>query len=412
MMIGWRVRFYTVWSGQALSQFGSRIVSFALIWWLTRETGSAGVLATATMMTLLPAVFLGPFSGALVDRWNRRRVMFYSDGIIAAFTALLAVLYLLDAAVPWHIYGIIFVRAVGDTFHRPSMKASTTLMVPNEYLPKVGGMNQTLNGILGITAPPLGALLLSLIPMHWIMSIDVLTAAAAILPLLFIDIPQPVRISKPSRAWAVVHEMAEGLGYVVHYRTLFFIVGTCTLANIFLGPVQSFLPLLITEVFGGGALELGLATSAAGIGVIIGGLVMTTWGGFRRRLVTSAVGWIGIGIAYMAVILLPAGFFIGFISIRLIAGLFVPIGCAPLEAWYQTKIPPDKQGRVFAVLGSIDQLTMPFGLAIGGALSAAVPLRFWWFLVGISHAALGIAWLVMPIVKRAETEREVTVPSR
>ena len=405
--MGWKSRFYTVWSGQALSRLGSAVVSFALIWWLTEKTGSPKVLATATMMTLLPPVFLGPFAGALVDRWNRRLVMLYSDAAIAVFTALLAVLFLLDIAAPWHIYGIMLIRAIGGTFHSPSIKASTTLMVPNEHLPRVGGMNQALAGVLSIVAPPVGALVLSLLPMHWIMSIDVFTAATAIAPLLFIDIPQPERAATARRSWAVVHEMIEGLKFVVSSRTLFFIVGTCTLANICLGPVRSFLPLLITDVFHGGALELGLATSAAGTGIILGGLVMTAWGGFRRRLLTSAIGWIGIGIGYVAVLFIPGTFFAGFVVIRLFAGFFIPIGCAPLEAWYQTRVPHDMQGRVFSVLGSLDQLTMPFGLAIGGALSGLVPLRFWWFLVGLSHAMLGIAWVLLPIVKRADAEAAV-----
>ena len=405
--VHWKSRFYTVWTGQALSRFGSSVVSFALIWWLTKKTGSATVLATATMMTLLPPVFLGPFAGALVDRWNRRRVMLYSDAVIAAFTAILAVLYFLNSAAPWQIYGIMLIRAIAGTLHGPSVKASTTLMVPNDHLPRVGGMNQTLNGILGIAAPPLGALVLSFMPMHWIMSIDVLTATLAILPLFFIDIPQPVKEEIPKRSWAVVREMMEGLKYVVYSKSLFFVVGTCTLANIFLGPVRSFLPLLITDFFGGGAIELGISTSAAGIGVILGGLIMTTWGGFERRLLTSALGWIGIGIGYMAILLLPGSFFPGFVIIRFLVGVCVPIGCAPLEAWYQTKVPPGKQGRVFSVLGSLDQLSMPFGLAIGAALSAVVPLRFWWFFVGFSHAALGIAWLLFPIIKRADSEADV-----
>ena len=400
----WKRRFYTVWGGQALSQMGSRIVSFSIIWWLTQETGSATVLATATMMTLLPAVFLGPFSGALVDRWNRRRVMLYSDAAIAVFTAVLAVLYYLDAAAPWQIYGIMLLRAIGSTFHRPSMKASTTLMVPNDHLPRVGGMNQALNGALSIAAPPLGALAIAIIPMHWIMSIDVFTAFAAILPLLFIEIPEPTRSKKTERSWAVIHEMMEGLRYVLSSRTLFFVVGSCTLANIFIGPAISFFPLLITKDFGGGAFELGMATSASGIGLILGGIVMTAWGGFRRRLVTSAVGWIGIGIAAMAILLIPGGFFLGLLIARFCSGFSLPIGSAPLEAWYQTRVPHDKQGRVFAILLSIDQLTMPFGLAVGALLSGIVPLRFWWFLVGVSHAALGIAWLLLPIAKRADAE--------
>ena len=198
--------------------------------------------------------------------------------------------------------------------------------------------------------------------------------------------------------------MAEGLRYVVRHRVLFAVVGSCTLANVFLGPAIAFVPLLVTQVFGGTAVQLGLVTSAGGVGVIIGGLIMTAWGGFNRRLYTSALGWIGIGIGYLAVLVIPNWAIFLLVAARFFVGLFIPIGCAPLEAWYQTCVPPDKQGRVFSVLGSIDQLSMPLGLALGGLVAEAVPLRVWWGLVGLSHALLGISWLVLPIIREAEDD--------
>jgi DHA3 family macrolide efflux protein-like MFS transporter len=156
----WRLRFFTIWTGQAISRFGSQVVSFALIWWLTEKTGSVGVLTVASLMTLLPPVFLGPIAGALVDRWDRRKILMVSDSTIALFSGILAFLYWRGIAAPWHIYGVMLVRAIGDSFHGPSTKASTTLMVPKAHLSRIAGMNQALNGALRIAAPPLGAVLL------------------------------------------------------------------------------------------------------------------------------------------------------------------------------------------------------------------------------------------------------------
>lgn len=404
MTENWKTRFFTIWSGQALSQLGSRIVSFALIWWLTEETGSAGVLATATLMTLLPPVVLGPFAGTLVDRWDRRKVMLFSDASIAFFTAVLMVSFQLKAAAAWQIYGIMLARAIGDTFHLPSMMASTTLMVPNKNLPKVGGMNQALIGVLGIAGPPIGALLLEILPMHTIMAIDVITAAAAIGPLIFFSIPKPKRQETPRRSWAILREMIDGLKCVTGSDTLFFVVVSCTFANIFLGPIKAFSPLLIKDIFNGGALQLSIYTSSSSAGMIIGGIIMTAWGGFRRRLFTSALGWIGIGIGLMSILFMPSSMIHVLYGAVFLSGISTPIGCAPLSAWYQSRVPPDKQGRVFALLGSIDQLTMPLGMVFGAALSGQIPLRFWWFIVGFSHAALGVLWLIIPIIKRADEE--------
>jgi len=405
-MSHWKSRFFTIWTGQAVSLFGSSLVSFALIWWLTDETRSTATLATASLVTLLPTIVLGPFAGTLVDRWNRRAVLIAADVLVAVFTALLAFLFWQDMVQTWHIYAIMFLRSLAGAFHQPAMLASTSLMVPHEQLTRVGGMNQTLAGALRIVAPVSGALLLSILPLQGILAIDIATMATAIVPLLFIPIPQP----PPSPAQAAgksstfLSEFADGFRYVWGWRALFIVVATCTLANVFVGPAISFMPLLVTREFGGGALQLSLVTSLSGIGLVIGGFFMTLWGGFKRRLVTSAIGWGGVGIGYILIAMIPGSAFYLLLAIIFCVGFAVSVGSAPLDAFYQSCVAPDKQGRVFAVLASIDGATMPLGLVIAGALGDAAPLRIWWLLVGISHAALAVAWLLMPSIRRAEDE--------
>ena len=156
--IHWQKRFYTIWIGQAFSMVGSALVRFALIWWLTEETKSPVVLTTATIASTLPMIGLSPFIGPLVDRWNRRWVMVVSDALIAFLTAGLAILYALGIAEVWHVYVILFLRSFGDAFQSPAMQASTSLMVPKNQLARVGGMNDTLMGVVNIVSPPLGAL--------------------------------------------------------------------------------------------------------------------------------------------------------------------------------------------------------------------------------------------------------------
>ena len=217
----WARSFFTIWVGQALSLVGSRAGGFALVWWLTERSGSGTVLATASMVAMLPQVFLGPFIGALVDRWNRQRVMIVADSLIALFSAWLAYLFWTGDLQIWHVYVIMFVRSLGGTFHHPAMQASTSLMVPQEQLSRVAGMNQTLQGVMSIATPPLGALLMSILPLHWIMAIDVITAAFAITPLFFVHIPQPLcreaptgtQESKPS-LW---QDVREGFLYIWHW---------------------------------------------------------------------------------------------------------------------------------------------------------------------------------------------------
>ncbi len=208
----WKPLFFTIWGGQVFSLLGSRLVQFALVWWLTKTTGSGTVLATATMAAVIPGVALGPFIGPLIDRWDRRYVMIIADTLIALSTACLAVLFALGLAEIWHIYVIMFARSVGGAFHWPSMQASTTLMVPKQHYSRIAGLNQSLQGVANIVGPLLGALLLEFLPMQGVLAIDVLTAAIAVTPLLFIAIPRPRAIGQVRASF--LRDLREGFRFV------------------------------------------------------------------------------------------------------------------------------------------------------------------------------------------------------
>ena len=181
-------RFWVIFGGQAFSLFGSRLVQFTLVWWLTQESGSASVLALASIMALLPQVLVGPFAGSLVDRWSRRVVLIVSDGMIAL--AIVFLLYSWGVVEIWHVYVLMLFRSLLGAFQWPAFQASTSMMVPKEQLSRVAGFNQSLQGLVSILAPPLGALLFEVLPIQYILAIDVATAFLAISPLLLIAIPQ------------------------------------------------------------------------------------------------------------------------------------------------------------------------------------------------------------------------------
>src|SRR4030043_1989980 len=224
----WAPRFFTIWTGQAFSLFGSQLVSFAVIWWLTQTTGSATVLATASLVGLLPQVILGPFTGTLVDRWSRRLTMIVADSLIALATILLAVLFAIGHVQIWQVYALLFIRSVCGGFHWPAMQASTTLMVPKEHLARIQGLNQMLQGGMSIASAPIGALLLVLLPMQGILAIDVFTAMLAIIPLFFFQVPQPARsdlLPEANGKSTFKQDFMAGLSYVWGWPGLFLIGG-------------------------------------------------------------------------------------------------------------------------------------------------------------------------------------------
>lgn len=295
----WKTRFFTIWGGQALSLLGSQLVQFTLIWHLTIKTGSATVLATASLVGMLPGVILGPFIGTLVDRWNRRIIMLLADSLIALATIALAVLFALDAMQIWHIYAVMFIRSIAGSFHGNAMSASTSLMVPVENLTRIQGINQMLTGGLNVIAAPLGALLLDVVPIQGILAIDVVSALFAILPLIFIQVPQPERIAnkklQTDSQTTVWQDFGAGLHYLLGWPGLL-IIGLMTVGiNFTIIPAFSLLPLMVKDYFGGNAIQLGWVESAMGIGVFAGGVLLGAWGGFQRKILTSMLGLMGMG---------------------------------------------------------------------------------------------------------------------
>src|SRR5512136_2766357 len=148
------------------------LVQFALVWWLTAQTGSATVLAIGTLVALLPTVLIGPVAGAFVDRHSRRMIMIAADSFVALVTLWLVILLALGRMQVGHVYAAMFLRAVAGAFQWPAMQASTSLMVPKQHLARVGGMNQALYGLLGMVAPPTGALLVTALPLNGVLAAD------------------------------------------------------------------------------------------------------------------------------------------------------------------------------------------------------------------------------------------------
>ena len=405
----WTVPFFTIWIGQTFSLIGSGLVQFALVWWLTQSTGSATVLATATLVAILPGVLLGPFAGALVDRWNRRVVMMVADGFIALATLGLAYLYSIGAMQVWHVYVIMALRAIGGSFHWPAMQASTSLMVPKEHLSRVAGLNQTIQGALNIVCPPLGALLLGVLPLHSIMMIDVTTAALAILPLFFVHIPQPQRTAPV--AWAegnkpsLWDDVREGLRYIWNWPGVMAMLVMATVINFLFNPAFSLMPILVTKHFGGQAMQLAWIDSAWGIGVVVGGLTLSVWGGFRRRILTTLVGLVGMGLGTLVIGLSPATAFELALAGMLLAGFMNPITNGPTFAVIQSVVAPEMQGRVFTVIGSLTAAMSPLGMAIAGPVADAFGVQVWFVMGGVVCVLMGLSAFFIPAIVHLEDGR-------
>ncbi len=405
---GWAARFFTIWSGQAFSLLGSQLVSFALIWWLTQTTGKATVLTTASLVGLLPQIFLMPLAGALVDRWNRRVTMIVSDGIIALATLGLAALFAFGQPQIWHIYVLMFIRSVAGGFHYSAMTASTSLMVPQQHLTRVQGANQILQGAMSIGAAPLGASFLLVMPIQGILMIDVGTALLAIMPLFFFSVPQPLQsqaAENPAAKTSVWEDFGAGLRYMWGWPGLLLIGVMATFINLVISPAFSLMPILVTKHFNGEVFQFAMMEMAIGLGVIAGGIVLGVWGGFRRRIYTSLAGLILLGVSALTIGLMPSQGFLAAVAAVAVCGFALPICNGPLHAALQAAVAPEMQGRVFTLVGSVASAMTPLGLIVAGPLSDRFGVSLWYIAGGLGTILLGAGALFVPAIIHFEDGR-------
>ncbi len=381
----WKQQFFPFWISQMVSIMGSSLVQFTLVWWLTRETGSATVLATASMFALIPEIVMQPFAGAIVDRANRKRVIIAADAAIAMATLGLGVLFYMDRAEVWFIYGILLLRSIGGAFHYPAEQTSVALMVPEEHLARIAGLNQASRGIINIVSAPMGALVLELLDVEGSLFIDVITAAIAIGIVAFTFIPKQQELENHGKSWAgtVMRDMRDGFLYLVNWKALMVLTGIGLVFKLALTPAISLIPLLVFEHLNGNAAQYSLVEVVMGIGIIVGALVLGVWGGFKKNIYTMFLGGLGVGLGIFLMGLLPEGKIYWALPPMFLAGFMIPIVDGPMSAILQANIDNEYQGRVMTLFGSIVNLSGPIGLAAAGPVSDKFGIQIWFITAGV-----------------------------
>lgn len=397
--------FLVLWSGQSVSLLGSSATQFAVIWWLTSTTGSASILALATLVGLAPQIALGPIAGALVDRWPRKRVMGIADGLAALAAVVLALLFASGNAGVVHVLLLLFVRSLAGAFHGSAMFAATSLMVPSEHLTRIQGLNQLVQGGSMIFGAPTGALLFAALPMAGVMLVDVVSAAVALAALGVVRVPEPEDAESQGDADAVTvgrtrlwGDVVDGFRWVLSRRGHTLLIATAALVNLLLVPALSLLPLLVAEA-GHGPGAYAALTSCFGLGTLGGGVLLGAWGGFRRRIHTSLAGMIGLGASTAALGAIPAAWS----GLALVAALGLgasgSLTNGPIHAILQATVDPRYQGRVITLTVSLATAMTPLGLLAAAPTAELLGARAWYAASGLVCAlAASAAFLVRPLV--------------
>jgi DHA3 family macrolide efflux protein-like MFS transporter len=360
--------FTIVWLGQVLSLLGSAMTWFALSIWAFELTGQATTLALLSFFVFGPTILLSPVAGALVDRWNRRLVLILSDLSAGMATLVVLLLYSAGSLQLWHLYVAGFLAGAFQAFEYPAYAASITVMVPKRHYARASGMLELAWSASAVLAPLLAGILLGKIGITGIMAIDVVTFVFAIGSLLLIAIPQPTKSEAGLEAeGSIWKESFYGFRYIrVRPSLLGLLLLYATVNLVDYAGFTLFAPMLLART-GGDEFVLGSVQSAGAIGAVVGGVLLSVWGGPKRRIHGVLIGWAlsGIGLVFMG---LGRG-----VSVWLLAGFlyafFEPIVNGSDQAIWQSKVAPDVQGRVFATQMLIAQITMPVAMLLAGPLA-------------------------------------------
>lgn len=361
--------FILLWFGQLISVLGTQMTSFAIAIWAWEMTNSATAPSLLIFFTLGPAILLGPTGGAIVDRGNRKLVIILTDVGAGLSTAAVLLLYVSGNLEIWHMYVANMLTGVLRAFQVPAFSSSITMMVPKEQYSRANGMMSLVHSVPEIAAPLLAGILIKGIGVGGIMIIDLLTFAFAVATVAAIHISQPMATSEGKEARSSLwNESIYGFRYILKRPSLFglqLVFLLFNFAGVFQWALQS--PMILART-GQDSRALGMVLSVFGIGGIAGGLVMSTWGGPKRRIhgvlggmvLESVLGVVLFGLGRTLLVWALAAFFLMF---------FVPIINGSNQSIWQAKVAPDVQGKVFAARRVIAQFSYLIGFLIAGPLA-------------------------------------------
>jgi len=361
--------FSLVWIGQIVSVLASGMTAFAMTIYMYQQTHSATAMGFVQVAYITPFLLMSPVAGVMVDRYNRKLMMMVSDIAGGLATLSLFILYFTGYLQYWHLYIAVAISGIGTTFQWPAYSAAISTMVTKEQYGRANGMMSLIEAGPGVLSPFLAGALIPLIQIGGILFIDTITFGVAILALSVVFVPQPPRTADGQQAeggfWK---EAAFGFKYIFARPSLLGLQMVFFFGNLFAGIGFAVLAPMLLARTGQNTVALGSVESAASIGMVIGGIGMSVWGGFKRRVHGVLLGWMISSIAGSFIFGFGRGLAI-WIPAILMGGLFGPLINGSNQAIWQAKVAPDLQGRVFSARRLIAWFTNPISPIIGGTLA-------------------------------------------
>jgi len=381
MKKNWKKNIILFLASQTVSLFGTSLVQYAIMWYITLETKSGVMMTISIICGFLPTFFLSPFAGVWADRYHRKTLIILSDSLIAISTLVLAILFLIGYDMLWLLFVMSAIRALGTAVQTPTIGAFIPQLVPQDKLTQINGVNGSIQALVMLISPMVSAALLTMSTIEIIFFIDVITAAIAVLILvLFLHVPVHKKAVE-EQTTGYFTDLFKGIDYIKKHDYIknFFIF--CAFFFVLISPAAFLTPLQVTRSFGADVWRLTAIEITFSIGMMVGGVFMASWGGFKNKVHTMTLASLMIGACTFALGFVPV-FWI-YLVFMCLTGISIPIFNTPSMVLLQEKVEGDFLGRVFGVFGMISSSMMPLGMLLFGPLSDMVRIEWLLMITGI-----------------------------
>lgn len=384
----WLAVIATIWAGQAVSMITSYAAGYAVVWYVTETTGSAFMLAVASICAYLPQGILSPFGGVIADKYNRKTVMILADLGIGVVSLGLGFAILLGQVSFPLLMILVIVRSIGQAFHGPAMMASMPLLVPEKHLLRINMLDQLLMSVAAIGAPAFGIFLYTTIGFHSVMFLDFFGALAAVAGLALAKIPTV--IDKTALDQHVFANLRDGWRALSANRGLVILIVGITIGMVTFAPLGAIFPLMTYDHFSGDGYMASIVEAAFGVGMIIGSVLLMAWGGGKKMARLIAVAAIVVGATTAACGFLTPDMFTGFVVLCALMAVACSWFNGPLITLVQRLVPEEKTGRALGLTTAAMGLASPIGIALGGLLAEAIGVAAFFVVDGLICLVLGL----------------------
>ncbi|MCK4379791.1 MAG: MFS transporter [Candidatus Lokiarchaeota archaeon] len=366
------------WAGQIASIFGSGIVFFVLVWYITDTTQDPIAISTAVFTYFIPMIIISPIAGIISDRYDRRKLILLVDSLQAFSTFILILFFILNLMQFWILLIFVAIRSICQAFHAPTANAIIPTMVPKDKLSRINGINFLFTSFVNVIGPVVGGFLLLFFTVQEALWIDVITFLIALIPLLLIKIPRVKKLPEKHERDSFYTSFKEGVNIIHGIPGLLSMMITFMILNFLSQPRGTLMAYFIKVDHGGTVLVFSLVSMAFNIGMFIGGITTSVKKNWKHKMRMIYVAYIIMSIGNILLATTPTGNIPLLMIYATIIGVTGPIINSLYFTIIHLKVPHDKVGRVISIDTTLSFVAMPLGTLLAGPLAMAIgtPILF------------------------------------